>query len=414
MVTWSFSKIMLGGILVIFLSAIVSFAVIGRLKAKLSFIDESLLKRLFFYHLLLALAYYGYVTFNPSDSKAYYEKVMIGFRGNTWMDFYGTSTTFIEFIGYPFIRFLGFSYEGMMALFSLFGYLGFVFFYVFFRENLRFNHKIYGVDFLTLIFFLPNLHFWSSSFGKGSIIFLGIGLFFYGVSKIRSRIIAILVGGVIIYHVRPHVMLVMLISASIGFIFSSKGVSTTWKVAFLLGCSLAFFFIYKDVLSLVGIDEEQFVTQGLDLTHRAKELSKATSGVDITKYSLPMQLFTFLYRPLFVDAPGALGLIVSFENVFYLAITLKLLSNLRGIKYLFTCSFLVKSALLSFLTVSLAIAQVSGNLGIAMRQKSQVMILLMFVVISYMDDEKFRAWKERQMHKRMSKPPITPSIKVPL
>jgi hypothetical protein len=254
---------------------------------------------------------------------------------------------------------------------------------------------------LTLIFFLPNLHFWSASFGKGSVIFLGLGLYFYGISKIQKRLIPIIIGGLIIYHVRPHIMLIVLVSSAIGFVFSTRGISTAWRMLFLAGASVAFFFIYQDVLTLIGIDEDQFVSQGLDLTHRASELSKATSGVDISNYSLPLQLFTFLYRPLFFDAPGVLGIIVSFENVFYLLISLKMLSSASGWKYLFTGDNLTKSAFFSFLTVSIALAQISGNLGLAMRQKSQVMILFLFVIISFLDEKKFFQLKNRERRKAL-------------
>ena len=390
---------MLGGILVIIITGLISFALISRLKQAHPIIDETLLKRLYFYHILLSLAYFAYILYNPSDSRNYFRKVTTGYRGDSWSDFYGTSTTFIEWVTYPFVNYLGFSYEGMMALFSFFGFLGFVYFYIFFRENIRFKHEFYGYDLLTLIFFLPNLHFWSTSLGKGSIIFMGLGVFFYGVSNVKKRVLALAIGGLIIYHVRPHIMLVILVSSAMGFIFSSKGVSVAMRIMFLVGASVAFFFIYKDVLSMVGIDEEEFVTQGLDLSHRAKELTKASSGIDISQYSLPMQVFTFLYRPLFVDAPGFLGIIVSFENVFYLLISLRLVGNLKGLKFLVTGNFLAKTAFLSFITISIALAQISGNLGLAMRQKSQVMILVLFVVLAFLDEQKLKAWKHQQLMK---------------
>ncbi len=383
---------MLGGILVIILSGVVSFVIIARLKNRYPFIEASILRKLFFFHLLLTLAYYGYALFNPSDSKFYYLKVSTNFRGDNWFDFYGTSTKFVEFIGYPFVNFFGFSYEATMVLFSFLGFIGFVYFYVFFRENIRFKHTFLGFDLVKLIFFLPNLHFWSASFGKGPISFMGIGLFFYGISKIHTRWIAIIIGGFIIYHTRPHVMLVILVSSAIGFMFTTKGVSIPLRVTFLIGVTIAFYFIYSDVLQQVGIDEEEFISQGLDLTHRATELTKASSGVDIGSYSLPLQIFTFLYRPLFFDAPSILGFIVSFENVFYLLLTFKLLSW-KGIRFSLTGNFLVKTALFSFLTVTVALAQISGNLGLAMRQKSQVIILFLFVILSFMDAEKLKAYR---------------------
>lgn len=390
---------MLLGILVLIITGFTSFYIIRRMKVKYQFLDEKFLRRLYFFHVVLTLAYYGYVLFNPSDSWYYYEKVVTNLRGNNWFDFYGTSTAAIEFIGYPFIHFFGFSYEGVMAVFSFFGFLGFIYFYIFFRENIHFRHKVFGYDLFTLIFFLPNLHFWSSSFGKGAVIFLGIGLFFYGISNVPKRFISIIAAGLIIYHVRPHVMLVILVSSAIGFIFSTKGLSISVRVLVLVGCTVAFFLIYKDVLSLVGIDEEQVASQPFDLTHRARELTKATSGVDITSYSLPMQIFTFLYRPLFVDAPGMLGIIVSFENLFYLLLTLKLFHSLSGFRFLFTGTFLTKTAFLSFVTVTIALAQIAGNLGLAMRQKSQVMILLMFVILSFKDSMILEQWKGQRIRK---------------
>jgi hypothetical protein len=397
---------MLYGLFIIIISGVISFSIIDRLKKRYPFVDAAVLKKLFFYHLLLTFAYYAYALFNPSDSKGYYERAIVNTLGS-WFEYYGTSTTFITFVGYPFIRYLGFSYEAVMLLFSFFGFLGFVYFYVFFKENIKFKHTLFGYDLMLLMLFLPNLHFWSSSFGKGSIIFLGIGLYFFGISKIRHRYIAAIIGGVIIYHVRPHVMLVTLVSSAIGFVFSTKGIGIFWRLVFLAGASIVFFYIYSDVLTLVGIDEEAFLSEGLDLTRRAQELTKATSGVDITSYSLPMQVFTFLYRPLFIDAPGMLGLIVSFENVFYLFISLKLFSTLRGVRFLITGSFLVKSAFLSFLSVSIALAQIAGNLGLAMRQKSQVMILLMFVIIAFMDDQKI---KQASRVKRRSRVPMPDTI----
>lgn len=386
---------MLAGCLVVLIGGVLSFFAIDWLKRKFPFIDGSLLKWLYVYHFALTLAYYVYTLFDRSDSHAYFYKVLVGYRGENWADFYGTSTTFIEFVAYPFIIYLGFTYEAMMAVFSLLGYFGFVYFYIFFKENIRFKHYFLGYNLLNIIFFLPNFHFWSSSLGKGSFIFFGVGLFFFGISQMGRRYIAIFIGGLIIYHIRPHIMLVILISSALGFIFSSHRVSIAWRILFLASAAVAFFLIYQDVLSLIGVDEEQFLTEGFDLTHRANELTKATSGVDITSYSLPMQVFTFLYRPLFFDAPGGLGLIVSFENVFYLLITLKLFGSLKGIKYLLTSGFLTKTAFLSFITVSIALAQISGNLGLAIRQKSQVMILFLFVVISFMESQKMATYRHR-------------------
>ncbi|MBL6444770.1 hypothetical protein JMN32_00510 [Fulvivirga sp. 29W222] len=244
--------------------------------------------------------------------------------------------------------------------------------------------KMYGIGLLNLVFLLPNLHFWSGSFGKGSIIFMAIGLYFFGLNRPANRWIQILIGGLIIYHVRPHVMFVILISTFLGFIFSAKDVRWTTRVAVLVVSGVAFFYIYNDVLLLVGIEQGDELIEGLDLTSRIDDLSKATSGVDISNYSFPMLMFTFLYRPLFFDAPGLLGIIVSFENILLLLITIQFLFS-GGLKYLFKGDYMVKSAFFSFITVSIALAQISANLGLAIRQKSQVMLLFLFVIVEFFD-----------------------------
>lgn len=364
--------------------------------------DNSFLKKLFWYHLFLSFVYYIYAVFNPSDSNNYYRKVIGYYRGFEWSDFYGTSTTFIEWTGYPFIHYLGFSYEAMMALFAFFGFLGFVYFFKFFREHIRFKNTLWGYDLLSLFFLLPNLHFWSGSFGKGSFIFLGLALLFYGLNNIPKRYVVLFFGALITYHIRPHILLVILVSGVIGFTFSSKGVGWGLKIVMIAIATGAFFYIYQDVLQMVGLEEDTLLTEGLDMSNRARELSSATSGLDITQMSIPEQLFTFLFRPLFFDAPGMLGIIVSFENVFLLLVTLYFLFK-GGIMYIIRGDFLVKTAFFSFITVSIALAQISGNLGIAIRQKSQIMMLLLFVILRFYDDQKktaykgkWRIWQERQ------------------
>ena len=116
---------MIGGVLVLLVTTVLAMQWIQSLKARYPFVDQAFLTKLYFYHVLLALVYYLYAVFNPSDSQYYYIKVSTGLRGPSWSDYYGTSTAFIEFVGYPFVNYLNLSYEGVMAVFAFFGFLGF-------------------------------------------------------------------------------------------------------------------------------------------------------------------------------------------------------------------------------------------------------------------------------------------------
>jgi hypothetical protein len=113
------------------------------------------------------------------------------------------------------------------------------------------------------------------------------------------------------------------------------------------------------------------------IANRAVELSKGNSGVDISNYGQVMKLFTFLFRPLFIDAPGIIGLISSFENALLLVLTFNLFRFSLPTWGRWNGFFL--SAFFIFILGSIALAQVAGNLGIAMRQKAQIMPLFYMV-----------------------------------
>jgi len=370
------------------------------LSAGLEDSDRKIPIYLVFWHALLAAAYFGYAIFNRSDSRYYYYKASSAFLGPNWFDYYGVSTTFIDFLTFPLVQYFGLSYEAAMLFYAWLGLIGFLLFFITLKENLVTRPTFFGYDLLTIILFLPNLHFWSSSIGKGSIAFLGFGLFFYGLSKFGQRWLWALLGGVIIYHVRPHILFITLIASALGYLFSSSNVGTWGRVAIVLISLIGFYFIAADVLALTGIDEEAILQESTTLSRRAFELSKATSGVNISGYSFPLKLFTFWFRPLFFDAPGALGIIVSFENVIYLLLFLKIV-NPAFIFYMLRSDAIIKTSAITFLGVSFALAQLSGNLGLAMRQKSQVMILLMFVILKFLDEKQQKIVAEEQRRKEV-------------
>jgi hypothetical protein len=361
------------------------FYPVGRIQQRHKKLDRRFMVILFFYHSLLSLAYYLYALFNPSDSRGYFARAIVKVNGEEWLSYFGTSTKFIEFISFSLVNYLGFTYESEMVLFSWMGYLGFLFFYIFFKERIHTNPKFFGVDYLWILLLLPNLHFWSSSLGKGSIIFFGFGLFFYSLMHPGRRVWAIILGGFIIYMIRPHIFLVIMIAIALSYTFSTKGVAIGFRIAILATSVFILFYIYQDILALTGLEDESIADPLI--SHRAQELSKATSGIDLVNYSIPEKLFAFWFRPLFFDAPGMLGYIVSFENLFYLVFFARLLQP-KGIRFLWSGDAIVKTCLLTFGGVSFALAQISGNLGLAMRQKSQVMILMLFVILKFMDEQR--------------------------
>ena len=375
-------------ILLLLILFLINQQIFTKLKLSHSFFNKKLMNVLSLYHLAFGAVYYGYAHFKPSDSVRYFNVPQSINKG--WFDFLGTETTFIDFISYPFINYLGFSYEMMMLLFTWLGFIGFVYAYLFFKENIPLDVKVFKkVDLLTLILFLPNMHFWTASLGKGSLMFLGLMLFGYAISKPKKRYLVLIIGSLLVYFIRPHIFLILAIGSVIGFL---TGVGKfNWKhKSFAVGiCLISLIILQKSILSVVNLENStDLISDFLKFTsNRADSLSNSGSGLNMAGYSLPEKIFSFWFRPLFFDAPGILGVIVSIENFIYILLFLKIV-KLDFFKFLKLAPVNVKMSLALFLITSFAMTFVMSNLGIIIRQKSMIMYFIFFVIYYYLAHEK--------------------------
>jgi hypothetical protein len=381
------------------------------MKRRMPWFQVGLMKNLYWFHTLFCIIYYIFQIFSRSDSQDYFLRA--GQNYATWFSAYDTGTPFIDFVAYPFVNYLGFTFEMMYALFAYMGYWGFVYFYVYIGENVKYKHKVWGMDLVNLLVFLPNMHFWTVSLGKGSIIFWGLGMVMYGLSQLKTRKLHLIIGLLIIYHVRPHVFLFMAVGIIIG-MFTGRQKVPVWQKMLVLGASVgAMVLLYDKIMAFSKIDGDNVLQSFNQFSAgRAYELSKAGSGIDISNYPLPLKLFTFWFRPLFVDSPGGMGLLVSFENLLYLYLTIKLFQK-GFIKFLRKGSALVKTSAVAFLATSFALANTMSNMGIIIRQKSMIMYFLLFVIVMFLDYKKdLQMMKRKRAMEGSEAPPPVKEIKL--
>lgn len=350
---------------------------------------------LFFYHLLFGLIYYIYALSNPSDSKGYFSRAD-SFEGN-WFQLLGTETTFIDFISYPFINYLGFSYEMMMLLFTWIGYWGFVFGFLFFKENIAEKVRVFKkVDLLTLILFFPNMHFWSASLGKGSLIFFGLMLFAFSITKPARRKSGLIISSLIVFAIRPHMFLLLCVGGLYGLYFGKNLVSKRYKIFGGLAILAGLVLLQDKILGVVNLNDSNNLWSDFMAfsNRRSEDLSTATSGVNMAGYSLPEKIFTFWFRPLFLDAPGFLGVLVSIENFIYLLLFGKIF-RLNFFTFWKNAPSHVKSCLMIFILTSVAMTFIMSNLGIMIRQKTMIMYFMFFVIYYFLAYEKSNKVKLR-------------------
>lgn len=203
-----------------------------------------------------------------------------------------------------------------------------------------------------------------------------------------------LLGLLIVYHVRPHIFFVMAVAILTGLVTAREKIPLFQKLLLLAGVTAAIVFLYDDVMAFASIDSDNIFESFDELaSHRSVELAKAGSGIDVSGYPLPLKLFTFWFRPLFIDAPSPIGLIVSFENLLYLVLTVRIF-NRQFITFFLGSMVMVKSGMVAFLATSLALSGTLSNLGIIIRQKSMVMYFLLLVILAFLDYKKARNTKK--------------------
>lgn len=386
-------------IIIFVLLLILNKLILGSLSRKYPFLNKSLLNKLYWYHLFFFGVYAIYASYNPSDSIHYY-KVSKNI-GDYWIILFQPGTKFISFIATPFVQ-LGFSYLTLMLMFAWMGYIGFVYAYLIFRENINIEVKVFKrFDLLTLLLFLPNMHFWTVSLGKGSIIFMGLMLFTHAVKSPQKRLFALILGAFLVYMVRPHVMLFVLVGVMVGLLTGRDKLKLNVKVLILV---ISLGFLYQastTILAVAQLDNSENVVEDFEQfsSGRAIGLSEnAGSGIAMNNYPLPLKFFTFWFRPLFVDSPNILGLFSSLENLLYLLLFFKI-CNRRFIKFIRKSPYMVKMSAIVFLLTSFAMTFVMSNLGIIMRQKSMVMYFGFFVIYYFLANEK---WLKSQRTKSLA------------
>ena len=365
------------------------------LSNKFSFFDKKLMNKLYLYHVFFFIIYFAYAAFNASDSKVYYHDALY-FEGDLTKIF-TTGTKFILFITTVLVK-LGLSYLSLMYFFSWLGFVGFVFAYLFFRENIIIDVKVFKkYDLLTLLLFLPNMHFWTASLGKGSIIFMGLMVFIYALRFPQKRIVALLIGGFLVYMIRPHVMLFVLVGIMVGILTGRSRIGPGVRFLIIVVSVGFLYFAQNSILKVANLEESENVIADFDqfAEEQSRRLVSTESGVDMSNYPLPFKFFTFWFRPLFIDSPGVLGIFSSIENLIYLLLFAKI-SNRRFLRFIVKSPYLVKTSFIIFILTSFALTFVMSNLGIIMRQKSMVMYFGFFVIYYFLANEKYQLMEKNK------------------
>jgi len=341
--------------------------------------DKKILTWLFFYHFTVAGVFHFYTSSFGGDALYYWsEPKNMSLMEVVGLIKRGSATGSIYLINYVPSKLLQLSFFTGNMLYALVGYVGFIYLYkmvlhIFDNKFELSKIKLLSFSLIPWILFLPNLHFWSSGVGKDSILFACIMAFVYGLQNIRKRSILILLSIVVSFGIRPHITLFLLIAFGIGFLLDGN-LKSYQKIMISAVFIAGFVAIFDYVITFVQLESIESGAIEQYAATKASSLNQATSGsgVDISNYSFPFKVFTFLYRPSFFDINGILAIIASFENLVLLLFSIKLLFR-KPWQAFKRASAILKGMLIFFLLGTISFSLILGNLGIMLRQKNMFM-----------------------------------------
>ncbi len=346
--------------------------------------EKKFLNRLFYYHLAITVLFHLYISYDGGDAIHYWVAPQTIPLAEIWgmvREHYATGIVY--FINYFPSKVLQLSFFTGNLMYSTLGFLGFIFIFKIIKKLINdketlFNLKLAKIKIYPWIWFLPNFHFWSSGIGKDALLFLSITMFFYGISTIKKNYILLIISAILAFAIRPHILLFLIVGVGISLVLERKLASYYKFILFMLAIGFIVL-IFRYVLEFVQLENLDTSAISEYTSKRSSNLNQAqtTSGVDISEYSFPFKVFTFLYRPLFFDIKGILFLLASIENVILLLFSFHIMLN-NPVKAFREAHFIIKSGLIFFVLGTLTFSLVLGNLGIMLRQKN--MLIPWFVV----------------------------------
>ncbi|MDO5509769.1 MAG: hypothetical protein Q4F57_03645 [Weeksellaceae bacterium] len=359
--------------------------------------DFRLVDFLWMYHLILATGFYFYILTFGGDSYSYwyftqhytYEQTLLSFQKT------GSSTFLLRLINYYPANLLDLSFFTGTMIYATLGYWGFLYLVLSIKELFplyRQLHriKIVNISIFPIMLFLPNLHFWSSGVGKDSVVFFAVCMFIYGVLQPFKRWYLILIAAIISYGIRPHMTLFLFSGFGAAYILLSK-IPMYQKVMIIMIAGVAFFPLLGKVLEFAKIEEASIEAFSDFSQNKAGALSRtAGSAVNLAALPYPLQVLTFLFRPLFFDANNIFALFSSIENVIWITLTVNFIRN-KPMMVFRKSNFAILGAFLYWLIGALAFAPVMGNLGIIIRERNMMLpAFLLFSIAGLAQTKQFR------------------------
>ena len=331
------------------------------------------------YHICFIFFAFYYRTKRGISDAHYYWAMNFDISNHSWFEFANYGTKLILFINYPFIK-LGLPFWFGFLLYGFIGFLGIL-------KWIKWTFFVFGDNFyikntnvLWVVFYFPNLHFWTASLGKEPLIFWGLANLFYAFSTKKYFTFSSVIGALIVILIRPHVAFVFFLSCLLIFLFNNK---IKIKIK-LWGLLFVFPFFSVLVLMMFRLSKINFFdVNRIVYYNNFSILSFKNSGsyVPMLDYSFSYKLFSFYFRPLFFDNGTLFVKLSSFENNLFLILVIAAIYFLLKFKKKIKLTIWFYFSILFTLLLAIMYVNRYANFGIFMRTKMMYFPFLIVALI---------------------------------
>jgi hypothetical protein len=148
--------------------------------------------------------------------------------------------------------------------------------------------------------------------------------------NIRRRLTAMVLAITVLMLIRPHIAMVAL-AALAATVVRDRQTSPAIRVIFFATSVIGVIFAVATLRTTFNLNltDPNTVSDMLSGTGRDAFVQSEDAGRTAVNAVYPVRVLSLLFRPFFFDAGGALGLIVSFENLLFLFMICALIYHRR-------------------------------------------------------------------------------------
>jgi len=325
---------------------------------------------LFIYHLIfIFFAYYNFLQ-NGGDANLYWFQNP-STANTSWLNHLGIGTDVMLFINYPLAVLLNLPFWFGFLLYGCIGFLGLLQLVRLCKAWIGDEVRFFGFNVLPFFFFLPNMHFWTAGITKETLCFLAIATILLKVYKEHYRSLALWCSFLFLFLLRPHVGIMLLFSVGVVLLWvKAWKPQVKWGIGLGITALLAVgYFLFLQLSQIKSLHWGRLLrfNEGSILSFR-----DSGSYVPMLEYGYLMKLFSFYFRPLFVDAQNLFQWVLSVENLLIIALHLFVAFLFVGYWKTIKTDTLFKILLVFTLVAGLLYVQRYANLGIFARTKVMV------------------------------------------